>query len=197
MEIKEGDFVENRRFFRIADEISMMFKQVDAQYIKDHYDDISEHLESDSLGGELEVLNQECLLILGRIERISADLAEYLKIVDQKINLVAQTIIREKNTLAKMPLRHVNLSASGLECESEETFKKGALLEVELLLPSSLASIVCYARIVYARKSTLEKKRHPYLVGIEFTHIREKDRELIIKHVVKRQMQQIRETKEE
>lgn len=197
MGTKDGDFVENRRFFRVTDEISLMFKSVDATYIKENFTDIPEHLEDGSLGAELELLNQECLLVLGRIERISPDLAEYLKIVEHKINLVAQSIIKESNALAKAPLRHVSLSASGLECESSAQYDKGELLEIELLLPSSLASIICYAHIVYCRENTLEHKKHPFLIGMEFTHIREKDRELIIKHVVKRQMQQIRENKEE
>ena len=197
MDIKDGEFVENRRFFRVADEISMIFKQVDAEYIKNNFSDVAEHLEGGSLGAELELLNQECLLVLGRIERLSADLAEYLKIIDHKISLIAQALIKESNTLAKKPLRHVNLSASGLECESSMAHNKGELLEIELLLPSSFAAIICYGHIVYCRDSTLEHKNHPFLIGMEFTHIREKDREIIIKHVVKRQMQQIRDNKED
>lgn len=197
MGTNSGDFVENRRFFRVTDEISMMLKKVNAEYIKENFKDIPEHLEDGSLGAELEILNQECLLVLGRIERTSPDLVEYLKIVEHKINLLAQSIIKASNALAKTPLRHVSLSASGLECESDGPHSKGELLEIELLLPSSLASIICYAHIVYCRENTLKHKNHPYLIGMEFTHIREKDRELIIKHVVKRQMQQIRENKEE
>ncbi len=193
----DGEFVENRRFFRVQDEISLVFTQVDAEYIQKNFSEVAEHLDDGSLGAALEVLNQESLLILGRIERASSDLAEYLKIVENKINLVAQSIIRENNALAKAPLRHVSLSASGLECESEVAHNKGELLKIELLLPSSLAAIVCYAHIVYYRENTLEDKKHPFIIGMEFSHIREKDREIIIKHVVKRQMQQIRENKEE
>jgi len=197
MAMNDGEFVENRRFFRVQDEISLVFKQVDAEYIQKNFNEVAEHLEDGSLGSELEALNQDSLLILGRIERASSDLAEYLKIIDRKINIVAQSIIRENNTLAKTPLRHVSLSASGLECESEVEHNNGELLKMELLLPSSLAAIICYAHIVYCRENTLEDKKHPFLIGMEFSHIREKDREVIIKHVVKRQMQQIREKKEE
>ena len=197
MAMNDGEFVENRRFFRVQDEISLVFKQVDIKYIQKNFNEVAEHLENGSLGAELEVLNQESLLILGRIERASSDLAEYLKIIDRKINIVAQSIIRENNDLAKSPLRHVSLSASGLECESEVAHNKGELLKIELLLPSSLAAIVCYSHIVYCRESSLEDKKHPFIIGMEFSHIREKDREIIIKHVVKRQMQQIRANKEE
>jgi len=197
METKDGDFVENRRFFRVKDEVSLVFKQVDAEYIKNNFSEMPDHLDDGSLGAELEILNHEGLLILGRIERTSSDVAEYLKVMDHKINLIAQSVIKENNALAKEPLRHVSLSASGLECESSTEHRKGELLQVELLLPSSLASMVCYSHIVYCRKNTIEGSKHAFVIGVEFTHIREKDRELIIKHVVKRQMQIIRENKEE
>jgi c-di-GMP-binding flagellar brake protein YcgR len=42
----------------------------------------------------------------------------------------------------------------------------------------------------------LSKSDLAYIVGVAFSEMKEQDKELLIKHVVKRQMQQIREHKE-
>jgi c-di-GMP-binding flagellar brake protein YcgR len=92
--------------------------------------------------------------------------------------------------------RNVSLSASGVAFECEELISEGEFLEIKLLLTSSMAVIVSYGNVVYSRKNPDTKSDLAYIVGVAFSEMKEQDKELLIKHVVKRQMQQIREHKE-
>jgi hypothetical protein len=56
--------------------------------------------------------------------------------------------------------------------------------------------VVACGKVVYCKKSQSDEGRHPFTIGVDYVNIKDQDRELLIKHVVKRQLQQIRENKE-
>jgi hypothetical protein len=59
-----------------------------------------------------------------------------------------------------------------------------------------MAVIVAYGKVVYCKKSQSGDQQFPYLVGVDYVNMKDQDRELLIKHVVKKQMQQLRDKKE-
>lgn len=187
---------ERRRFFRIDDEINLFYKRVEPESIKKYSEVSSELLNNCSLAAALDILNQEAQIIFNRIERSNPDVADYLRIMDSKINLVARAVLMEGTDLVNEQARNVSLSASGVAFECEELIADDEFLEIRLLLTSSMAVIVCYGNVVYSHKNPESKSEFPYIVGVAFSEMKEQDSELLIKHVVKRQMQQIREHKE-
>ncbi len=186
---------ERRRFFRIEDEINLFFKKVDKSSIKKVSELECDVLHNCSLAAALDILKQESQVILNRIERKDTDIADYLRVVDNKIDLVARTLLMDGNELIAQESRNASLSASGVAFEAEEELKKGDFVELRLLLASSMAVIVCYGDVVYCRKNKKNGSDFPYVIGVAYSEIKEQDQELLIKHVVKRQMQQIREHK--
>ncbi len=187
---------ERRRFFRIDDEINLFYKKVEPASIKKYSEASSELLNNCSLAAALDILNQEAQIIFNRIERSNPDVADYLKVMDNKINLVARAVLMDGTDLVDEQSRNVSLSASGVAFECEELIAEAEFLEIRLLLTSSMAVIVSYGDVVYSHKNPEPKSGFPYIVGVAFSEMKEQDRELLIKHVVKRQMQQIREHKE-
>ncbi|MDT8426942.1 MAG: PilZ domain-containing protein [Methyloprofundus sp.] len=187
---------ERRRFFRIDDEINLFYKKVEPASIKKYSEASSELLNNCLLAAALDILNQESQIIFNRIERSNPDVADYLKVMDNKINLVARAALMDGTDLIDEQSRNVSLSASGVAFECEELIAEGEFLEIRLLLTSSMAVIVSYGDVVYSHKNPEIKSDFPYVVGVAFSEMKEQDRELLIKHVVKRQMQQIREHKE-
>ncbi|SHE23450.1 PilZ domain-containing protein [methanotrophic endosymbiont of Bathymodiolus puteoserpentis (Logatchev)] len=187
---------ERRRFFRIDDEINLFYKKVDSAAIRKYSEVSNELLSHCSLAATLDVLNQESQIIFNRIERNNPDIADYLKVMDSKINLIARTVLMDGTDLVNEQTRNVSLSASGVAFECEELISEGEFLEIKLLLTSSMAVIVSYGNVVYSRKNPDPKADMAYIVGVAFSEMKEQDKELLIKHVVKRQMQQIREHKE-
>jgi c-di-GMP-binding flagellar brake protein YcgR len=118
-----------------------------------------------------------------------------LRIIDTKINLVAQAIMMQGFQFKENDTRNVNISATGMSFNCEEAFKKGDYLEIKMLLISSMVAIVTYAEVVYCKTTLTSDSDYPQHIGIDFIDMKEEDRELLIKYIVKKQLQQIRDKK--
>ncbi len=103
--------------------------------------------------------------------------------------------MRQGNDFSESIVCHTNISASGLAIEIDHSINVGEYLEIKLLLTSCIAVILVYGKVIYCKKNTYEGAAMPYQVGIDYINLNDQDREVLIKHIVKRQMQQIREQK--
>jgi hypothetical protein len=185
---------ERRRFFRIDDAINLYYKIVDEQEVIAASKMTDDVLSSCSLVTALDLLDQESRIIMIRVEKNEPEIAEYLKTLDAKINLLAQAVMRQGNDFTESTMCNTNISASGLAIEIDHPIEAGEYLEIKLLLTSCIAVILVYGRVVYCQKN-IEDAAMPYQVGIDYVNLNDQDREILIKHIVKRQMQQIREQK--
>ena len=91
----------------------------------------------------------------------------------------------------------MNLSASGMAFKSKDAVEPGITLELKLLLYPSLAGILAYAEVVDCAALEEEESGFSYQIRVNFSHLRESDRDLLIRHVVQRQTDQLRRAREE
>ncbi|MGR8931631.1 MAG: PilZ domain-containing protein [Gammaproteobacteria bacterium] len=187
------EFAEKRRYFRVDDTISLFHRVIDESKIKSGSYVSTDVLGTCSLKAAIDVLSQEAAALVPRLERRDPEVYEYLKIIDSKINLIAQIVSEPENEFSKHDKREVNLSASGLAFNNEEAIEVGKALELRMLLTSCLAVIVVYGRVVQCKDISEENSRCPFQICVEYININEDDRELLIKHVIKKQMQQLRD----
>ena len=187
------EFEEKRRYFRINDTLHLLHRVIDESKIKQGSHVSNDVLGTYSLAAALEVLNQEAAALVPRLERRDPEFVEYLKIIDNKIALIAQAIVNQDNEFYEHDKQDVNLSASGLAFNNDQPIQVGALLELRMLLTSCLAVIVAYARVVQCKDISKDNPQHPFQICVEYINMNEQDRELLIKHVVKKQMQQLRD----
>lgn len=189
---------ERRRFFRIADLVHLSFKVVDEEisHKKSHVS--NDILSTCSLSTALEMITHESRTLWRRIEYREPEVADYLSVLDTKIDLVAQALLLSMGADTKKPQNHeVNLSASGLAFDCDEALANGSFLEIKMVLSSFTAVLVLYGKVVYCKENTeTESYALPYVIGIDYVNLLEEDREILIKHIFKRQMQQIRDSKE-
>ncbi len=183
---------DRRRFFRIDDEVNLVYKKVDVQQATEPSHASDNLLSNDVLAVAMDALNQESQLILRRLEKADSDVADYLKLMDDKIDLIARSVLLQETEFSVENTREVNISATGLAFACKEALNAGDFLEVKMLLPSCMAIVVTYGKVVYSKMSHSDDSAYPYVVGLDYVNMKEQDRELLIKHVVKRQMQQIR-----
>jgi c-di-GMP-binding flagellar brake protein YcgR len=187
---------ERRRFFRIDDEVNLYYKPIDEKMVN-RTSHISDNvLGNCSLAAALEMMSQESRFMMSRLERNSPEVADYLKIIDSKIELIAQALILQGSDFKEKDTINVNLSASGLAFDCSEKLNVDDYLEIKMLLVSCMAVIVTYAKVVYCKPKPDSSSGFPYVAGVDYINMKDQDRELLIKHIVKRQMQQIRESKE-
>lgn len=188
---------EKRRYFRVNDTINLLHKIIDENAL-DKLSHISNDVLSNcSLTSALDVLAQEARMLMPRLERRDPEMFEYLKIMDTKINLIAQAITIQDEQFSEHDTREVSLSATGLAFSNEVPIKEGELLELRMLLTSCMAVIVAYGRVVQCKDISQDNPQRPFAICVEYINMKEDDRELLIKHVVKKQMQQLRDKNEQ
>lgn len=182
---------DRRRFFRVDDSISLSYQLIDentaAQGLKS-----SAYLNNEySLAATLDGLSQEAMRIMQHLENQHSELLELYKVLDAKINAMAQAVMFIGSNVEAQRCQDVSLSATGLAFQQIKALELGQNLAIEMYLPSTLALILVYGRVVNCQVS--DSGQH--VISVEYTQIREEDQELLIKHVVRKQWQQLRESK--
>ena len=181
---------ERRRYFRIEDEITLFYREVDEGALPDCESFKEEVMDGFSLTATLEYLDQESGFLCRTIEKSNPDIASYLDVLNQKINLIAKAVLLKEEGVSELPASKVNISASGISFFADLELKAGSLLEVKMILPPALTGLVAYGRVVYCEP--VENEHHSHRLAVDYINISEQDRDILIRHIVKRQMQQIR-----
>ncbi|CCE23603.1 PilZ domain-containing protein [Methylotuvimicrobium alcaliphilum] len=187
---------DRRRFFRIDDQVNLYYKKVDEATVTPASHMSDNVLGNCSLSAALELISQESRIMMHRLDRTMPDVADYLKLIESKIDLIAQAIMMQGTDFKEKDTRNANLSASGLAFESAEALAVGDYLEIKMLLVSCMAVIVTYGRVIYCKPKKNPEGIYSHIIGVDYVNMKEQDRELLIRHVVKRQMQKLRENKE-
>jgi len=191
--VMTDEITEKRRYFRVNDTINLFHRVIDESKIDERSHVSSDVLASCSLAAALDMLNQEAAALVPRLERRDPEMVEYLRVLDSKINLIAQALRYQDDEFSEHDKREVSLSAAGVAFTNDSAIEVGALLELRMLLSSCLAVIVAYARVVQCKDISADNSRNPFAICVEYINMNEEDRELLIKHVIKKQMQQLRD----
>lgn len=184
---------ERRRHFRVEDEIVLFFNEVtqadaeNAQRLK------YQVVNGFSLSSALNQLGEESRTRMKMLEKENPELIACLKILDQKINLIAQAVLISDLALPSQPAREVNLSATGLAFASERAIPPGTLLELKMILPPSLVAVVATGRVVHC-ETRVNRSESDFRcnIGVDFIGLADPDRELLIRHVFKKQKAALR-----
>lgn len=187
---------ERREFFRIDDTIRVSYRKLDDKALAKHIETLEQgNGGSFTLMTRLQGISQHLSASLHRIEHRNPDVANYLKGLDEKINLLGQSLLAQESDLLDQPSEAVNLSAGGIALDSPEMLQVGTHLEIKLLLLPSYTGIVAFGEVVGVM-SAAEGDDSSYRLRINFVHIRETDREALIRHILRRQGQMLRRQRE-
>lgn len=184
---------EKRRYFRVSDTINLLHKVIDETNLEQLSHISDDVLGNCSLAAALDVLNEEARMMAPRLERRDPEFFEYLKLIDTKIGLIAQALALKDEHFSKHDKHDVSLSGSGLAFSNDQALAVGTLLEMRMVLTSCLAVIVVFGRVVQCKDTAASNSDNPFEVCVEYINMKEEDRELLLKHVVKRQLQQLRD----
>ena len=188
---------ERRRYFRIKDEIVLFYKRLDNGEIPADRSFKEQAVDPFSLTAALSHLTEDTRVQLKLLEKNYPDVSAYLKILDRKINLIAQSVLLNDSAMEGQASKEVDLSASGLAFASENHIDVGSILELKMILPPSLVAVISYGKVVHCEfKADGDDVESGYTIGVDFLNLGEHDRELLIRHIVKRQMVQLRKRNE-
>ncbi|WP_447973798.1 PilZ domain-containing protein [Nitrospira sp. Kam-Ns4a] len=103
---------------------------------------------------------------------------------------VLLALARHNLAAVRLPIaRKVNLSGSGIRCETRWICPVGTRVRVDLILPP-FQRIRAAGTVVWCQ--AMSPPRHGALVAIEFVDLPEDDRERLIRHVFRRQADYLR-----
>ena len=191
---------ERRNYFRIDDTVRLSLRAVPPDELGSRL----ERLEHDLAGNftvmsSLSAITAQMTVGLRRIENRDPDLAAYLRAIDQKIEIIGRAFIAQEPELAAEKGVAVNLSAGGMCVGVGDCLERGANVEIRMLLFPSFTGLLIYGTVVDCSPADARDAGGAYrhLARIEFTQIREQDRELLIRHLLRRQSDQLREDRKE
>ncbi len=189
---------ERRSFFRIEDYLNISFHPVSGEVLKERLQRLEEGVDTRfTVVSSLAAISQQTATVLQKIRMESPEIATYLEALDRKIELLGKTLLSTESNLAEQHAYPVNLSASGMAFESHDSAEPGTILELKLLLYPSLAGILAYGEVISCESLTGAESGFSYCIRVNFTYIRESDRDLLIRHVIQRQTNQLRKAREE
>lgn len=200
MSTPQQDSSENRRrFFRIDDAVRLSYRPLDPADLADRVSRLNEGLGgSFTLMASLAAITRRMSVSLRRIEQHSSDVAAYLRGLDQKIDAVARALLLQDAELPAMNEEPVNLSAGGLAIAAQQCLPTGTPLEIRLLLLPALTGILAFGLVVECTELPALGDYPPgsRLMRVDFTHIRDEDRDLLIKHMLRRQGERLRQARQ-
>ena len=188
---------DRRKFFRIDDSVSLSFRPVAPADLPARLKSLEEDQSNDfTVVSSLAAISQEMAGIMHRIEVALPDVGRYLKALDSKIDLLGRAFLAGNSDLTEQRARLVNLSASGMAFSTVEALDVGTMLELKLLLLSSFTGILTYSEVVGCEPLDSAEGENAFQIRVNFTHMRENDRDVLIRHILKRQSAMLRKQRE-
>jgi hypothetical protein len=184
---------ERRKHFRVKDEIILFFNEAIQADVGNDQGLEQQVVKGFSLGAALNQLSEESRTQMKILEKENPELISCLRILNKKIDLIAQAVLISDLSPPSRLAREVDISASGLAFASEREVPPGTLLELKMILPLSLVAIVALGRVVHC-KSRADQSRTDFGfdVGVDFIGLADYDRELLVRHVFKKQKADLR-----
>jgi hypothetical protein len=191
---------DRRSYFRIDDTVRLGLRRVPPEELAARLDRHEHDLAGNfTVMSSLAAITAQMAAGLRRIENRDPDLAAYLRAIDQKIEVIGRAFITSEPDLVSQVAKPVNLSAGGMCAGVDEHYDAGTELEIRLLLFPSFTGLMIYGTVVdcSTQEHDASAEGFSHLLRIEFTHIREQDRELLIRHLLRRQSDLLRERQEQ
>ena len=122
---------------------------------------------------------------------------EAMELINRKINLLERVVLLEQSPLeGDSHLEHepkeINLSGGGMAIMAECPLASGANLAIDLVLLPDNDPMRIFGNVVGSRKIEGDQ----YNISIAFEEIRQEDQDRLIQHVLKRQSEELRSSRQ-
>jgi hypothetical protein len=183
---------ERRRYYRIDDEIMLALSPLDDDRVDERLENFWSNEHEFSIRNDYNYQISQHIADRQKIENKLPELARYLSVLEKQIDRLTERVIVDDDE-ASMLKKMVNLSAQGLAYCSDQAPRQGGLAELKLkLLPSGLR-LVIIARVVLVETDAGQEEHR---ISLDFEHLHEADREILIKHIHGKQMEALSSARE-
>ncbi len=189
---------ERREYFRITDEIALDYRQIKEEDVDRFMERMQSRLvDRFTAASSFAATSRQMAHVIHKVQIDSPELARCLQAIDQKLNMVAQLFVSEEMGLEEQPTREVSLSAGGVAFRAQHEIPSGSLLELRMVLFPAMVGIITISRVVHCQRATDDDSQFPWQVAVEYEHLREADRELLVRHIMAKETEQLRALRSE
>ncbi|EPJ7844151.1 PilZ domain-containing protein [Pseudomonas aeruginosa] len=181
MSTRDAD--DRREYYRIEDTLALEFRPAGA---------VEDGLESEpgatlfSLLSDLHLMDYESQHLLRHISERDRTLANYLKVMNKRIDLLGQVMVQSLLKEIGEP-RKVSLSEGGVSFRHDRALPVGQLLVLRMVLLPQGFGLELRARVIHAQLHDDE-----FEIGTEFEALSDAQRQLLARHILQKQAQQRR-----
>jgi PilZ domain len=185
---------ERREYFRIDDEIALDYRLIS----EDEVNQLQERIQSRvvdrfTAASSFAATTRQMTHVMHKVQNDSAELARCLQALDQKLNMIAQLFVSEEMGLNEQPSREVNLSAGGVAFRAQHEIDVDSLVELRMVLFPSMVGILSVSRVIHCERADDDNRQFPWQVAVVYEHLRESDREHLVRHIMAKETQQLRD----
>ncbi len=185
---------DRREFFRINDTVVVDFKVIESENVLNVARRIA-HATDDDEGNEkaqLRAIQNAFSHLVDQINHNDREVARALRMLDDKINLISQSIQRYHNPVDPTDLTEANLSGGGIAFMVAEPVEIRGHVELHIQLLPTATTVHALATVISCEKILSAAPEKPYHLRMVFTHMDEQDRNQLVKHTLNRQAEILR-----
>ncbi|MBT3205117.1 MAG: PilZ domain-containing protein [Gammaproteobacteria bacterium] len=179
---------ERRRFFRIEDIVGLKSQVIEKQELEQRLESFWNDQHQFSLRNEFNFKLEQHQADLQHIKNKMPELGRYLSVLQEQLDLLTDKILTDEDNFSTREIP-VNISAQGISFISDEQVNVGDIVELNLLLLPSQQKIVTFAKVIECNHQ--DNNQDKYTISLDFEHIHEADRELLVKHVHRKQLKSL------
>lgn len=187
MQTNDNQHDDKRDYFRIQDTLLLEYRPISGPDADDGFADSSPLL---GLLSELQTLEYDSQPLLRQISETDRALANYLKIVNKRVDLIAKALSLQASDQAGSPTE-VTLSEGGLSFSNDQPLAVGDWVSLRLVLQPTPVGLIIPARVI--RSEAQADGRHGIALG--FDVLNDQQRQLLARHILQKQAQDIRAAK--
>ncbi len=190
---------ERRSYFRIDDVVKLSYRSIPRDELSGLVDRLNTGAGSSfTVLSSFTAMSQQMLVPLRRIEGAMPDVAACIKTLDQKLNILGRAFLLQEDDVLNQATTAVTISAGGISFSGSKMYEEGVVLEIKLLLLPEMTGLMIYGEVVdCVRDEEAGNVDEPYQLRASFTNIREADRDILIRHVLRRQGEWLRKRRKE
>ncbi|MDN6858302.1 PilZ domain-containing protein [Pseudomonas sp. CAN2814] len=183
------DADDRREYYRIEDTLALEFRPLREDEIHS-----GEVLQDDSalfnLLSDLHLTDFESQHLLRHIHERDRPLASYLKVMNKRIDLIAQALTQ--SLLREIgPARRVTLSEGGINFRDDQPLPVGQALALKIVLLPQGLGLLLRAKVTHCQ----QQAEGDYEIGTEFDILGDAQRQLLARHILQRQASERRQAK--
>jgi hypothetical protein len=182
---------DRREYYRIDDTIALEFTPLSAADALAS-DELHDSSPLFNLLSELHLMDFESQHLLRHISERDRTLANYLKVVNKRIDLLGQAVALSLMRDIGSP-KQVTLSEGGVSFNSPHSIAVDSHLAVKMVLMPQALGLLLRAKVIHCRPLSDEQ----FEIGTEFEALTDAQRQLLARHILQKQALERRQAREQ